>query len=80
MSQIWSFLGADTDLPALNDAIEAELDSNPDADWQRQKAEALAKAIPKGKQGAWRELFTPEDHQLFNQVAAETLQTWGYVG
>ena len=78
VSQLWSFLGADIGLPELNAAIEAELDSNPDADWQRKKAKTIAEALPKGKQGSWQELFTPEDRQIFHQIAAETLKAQGY--
>ena len=32
----------------------------------------------KGKQGAWRELFTSHDRQVFHQAAGKTLAAWGY--
>jgi hypothetical protein len=54
---------------------------NPDADWQQQKAKKIAQpqqGIAKGKQGGWREIFTPQDRHIFHRIAAGTLRTWGY--
>lgn len=78
MSRLWQFLGAETALPTLKEALDEELRRNPDADWQRVKAADLVQAVEKGKQGSWRDLFTPRDRQVFKEVAGKTLIAWGY--
>jgi hypothetical protein len=78
MSSLWSFLGADLSAPGLSQALDAELQQNPDADWQQEKASEIAAALNKGKRGTWRELFTARDRQLFDESAGETLAAWGY--
>jgi len=78
MQRIWAFLGASPAAPGLESALSAELEQNPDADWQQQKAKEIAQPLQKGKQGAWQELFTPRDRRVFQQVAGETLAVWGY--
>ncbi len=78
MRRLWSFLEADTSLPDLQAALETEMNSNPDADWQQQKAGDIAAALQKGKRGTWQELFTPRDRQIFKQVAGQTLTAWNY--
>lgn len=78
ISGVWSFLGADLNIPGLNAAIQEELKENPDAEWQRQKSEEIAGALQKGVQGNWQELLTTDDRRIFNQLAGETLAAWGY--
>jgi len=78
MSRLWEFLGVDTSASGLQDALDAELTSNPDADWQQHKAAEIATSLSKGQRGTWRELFTARDRQIFKQAAGETLITWGY--
>lgn len=78
MSEIWSFLGADMSLPGLQEAVIQEIQQNPDADWQQQKAEEIAQPIQKGKSGGWREMFTSADRKLFLEIAGDTLTKWGY--
>ncbi len=78
MCRLWSFLGADISTPGLQEALTAELEQNPDADWQQQKASEIAGALTKGQRGTWRELFTPRDRQIFKQIAGEALIAWGY--
>lgn len=78
MKRIWDFLGADTSDPALQDIISTELQQNPDADWQQQKAGNIVAPLQKGKQGSWRELFTARDRQIFKSVAGQTLIDWKY--
>ena len=80
MSKIWSFLGVDPEASGLKQALEAELDQNPDADWQQQKAGEIASAIQKGKQGNWQNIFTPRDKQIFSEAAGEVLKAWNYPG
>ncbi|MBN1147673.1 MAG: sulfotransferase [Anaerolineales bacterium] len=78
MQRMWSFLGASPPAPDLESTLTAELDQNPDADWQQQKAKEIAQPLQKGKQGAWQELFSARDRQVFQQIAGETLAAWGY--
>jgi hypothetical protein len=78
MSRLWAFLGVDISASGLKDALDAELASNPDADWQQHKAAEIATSLSKGQRGTWRELFTARDRQIFKQIAGETLVTWGY--
>ena len=78
MRALWAFLGADISIPGLKEALDAELQQNPDADWQQEKASDIASALTKGQRGTWRELFTPRDRQIFEEIAGETLAAWGY--
>ncbi len=78
MTRLWEFLGVDTSLPELPDLLEAELDRNPDRDWQRQKAGDLISPLQKGKSGSWRNLFTARDRSVFAEIAGETLIAWAY--
>jgi hypothetical protein len=78
MQGLWSFLGANVELPHLARALEDELARNPDADWQRQKAGDLIEPLEKGKQGSWRQLFTPRDREIFKSIAGGTLVAWGF--
>jgi hypothetical protein len=55
-----------------------EMTQNPDADWQREKAEGLAQSLVKGRHGSWRDVFTPQDKQIFHQLAGDTLESWNY--
>lgn len=80
MCRLWSFLGVDVSHGGLKDALQGELEQNPDADWQQEKAAEIAGSLTKGKRGTWRELFTARDRQIFKQYAGETLVAWGYEG
>lgn len=76
--RLWGFLGANLELPNLQEALEREFSQNPDAEWQQQKANEIAQPLQKGKSGAWRDMFTPYDRQVFRDIAGNTLQGWGY--
>ncbi len=78
MSRLWVFLGADVTQKGLREALDKELQQNPDADWQRQKAGDLVESLNKGKQGSWRDLFTENDRKVFKAIGGQTLITWGY--
>jgi LPS sulfotransferase NodH len=78
MCRVWDFLGASPAGEDLHQALVAEMALNPDAEWQQQKAQDIAQALQKGKQGTWLELFTARDRQIFRQVADKTLIAWGY--
>ncbi len=78
MQAVWAFLGADPPDEQARQALQAEANQNPDADWQKEKALDIAGALNKGKHGSWRQMFTPRDRDLFEQTAGETLAAWGY--
>ncbi len=78
MVRLWEFLGASVSLPGLRDALEQEMRRNPDADWQKTKASELVRAVEKGRQGSWCNLFTSRDREIFKQIAGQTLVEWGY--
>ena len=78
MQQVWAFLGADPKLEGLAQRLEQELQSNPDADWQKQKAGDLVEPLEKGKGGSWRFLFTLRDRQVFKAIAGKALIDWGF--
>ncbi len=78
MRHIWEFLGADLSAPDLFESLNLELQQNPDADWQNQKAGEIARAFQKGKSGSWQTMFTLRDQQIFSEIAGETLAAWGY--
>jgi len=79
MAQTWKFLGVDPYAPGVKDNLDDELNKNPDADWQREKAGVFAESFTKGKSGSWQEIFTAKDKQVFHQIAGETLSKWGYM-
>jgi hypothetical protein len=81
MGRVWDFLDAIPAEPELLPVLLAEMTQNPDADWQQQKAKEIAQplqGVAKGKPGSWREIFTPQDRQIFHGIAADMLRTWGY--
>lgn len=76
LSTLWKFL--DVKSTGLEEVISAEMTSNPDADWQREKAGDLVSNLEKGKRGSWRDLFTDRDRQSFKKFAGQTLIDWNY--
>ena len=77
MQKLWQFLGVQVD-PALETAVQAELSSNPDEEWQARRNDSIASFLPKGKAGNWRNMFTQHDRQVFKETAGATLNKWGY--
>jgi hypothetical protein len=78
MNKIWKFLDVDIKFPKKKETIKEEMTKNPDADWQRHQERDLVANLQKGKIGAWEDLFTTQDNQLFIEIAGETLKKWGY--
>ncbi len=78
LDRVWTFLGVDSKDKSLTRAIKTELENNPDADWQKQKAGELVEPLEKGKQGSWRIMFTDHDRQIFKELAGQSLIDWGY--
>ena len=78
MSRLWSFLGVDPQAEGLSQALANEMERNPDADWQQQKAGEVAAGIQKGQRGSWQNVFTRRDRQIFQDIAGKILADWGY--
>ncbi len=78
MSKMWRFLGAKRAGVALEQAVTAEMASNPDEEWQTRRNEHIAAFLTKGQTGNWRTLFSAADKALFKQIAGEALIRWGY--
>jgi len=78
MQRVWSVLGVPVEFSGIDAAIAAEMGTNLDADWQKEKASEIVEPLQKGKTGSWRELFTERDKAIFKEVGGETLVTWKY--
>ena len=78
LERLWAFLGAGQATTGLAEVVASELERNPDADWQKQKAGDLVEPLEKGKRGSWRSLFTASDRQAFKELAGGALVDWGY--
>jgi len=78
MTELWRFLGVKKINKALEKAIETEMSSNPDEQWQAKRNEGIASFLPKGQAGNWQRLFTDKDKSAFKDVAGEMLVKWRY--
>ncbi len=78
MLRLWRFLGADPEDDKLHTALQSEMMSNPDAEWQQQKARDIAQPLQKGKRGGWQEILTERDRRVFLEIASDSLSDWGY--
>lgn len=78
MARLWAFLGVDVGRMELASLLESELASNPDRDWQQEKAGELVSPLKKGKSGSWQNMFTARDRKIFREIAGSTLISWDY--
>jgi len=78
MSRLWKFLGVKTINNSLERKIKAEMESNPDEEWQAERNEGIASFLPKGQAGNWQRLFTARDKSIFKEAAGEILVKWKY--
>jgi len=78
MTRLWKFLGVKKIDKALAGNIKAEMESNPDEEWQAQRDEGIASFLPKGQAGNWQRLFTSRDKSIFKEIAGGTLLRWNY--
>ena len=78
MSKLWKFLGVKKIPRSLEKLIKAEMESNPDEEWQAKRNEGIAAFLPKGQAGNWQKLFTARDKSIFKEVAGEMLTHWKY--
>ena len=65
MSKLWKFLGVKKVNRSLEKDIQAEMNSNPDEEWQAQRNGDIASFLPKGQAGNWMRLFTTQDKAIF---------------
>jgi hypothetical protein len=75
--KLWTFLGVPVG-QSLEEAIQDEMSSNPDEEWQTKRNEEIASFLPKGHAGNWQPLFTLYDKAIFKEVAGEMLVKWNY--
>jgi len=78
MTGLWKFLGVKKVEGSLEEKTKAELESNPDEEWQAKRDEEIASFLPKGRAGNWERLFTAKDKSVFKEVAGEMLIKWEY--
>ncbi len=78
ITRLWEFLGVKSIEESLEKKIKAEMESNPDEEWQAKRDEGIASFLPKGHAGNWERLFTAHDKALFKEVAGEMLIKWNY--
>ena len=78
LTRLWEFLGVKKTDRSLEQKIKAEMESNPDEEWQAKRNEGIASFLPKGHAGNWERLFTARDKSLFKEVAGEMLIKWNY--
>jgi len=78
MSKLWKFLGVKKTSKTLEKTIKAEMESNPDEEWQTKRNEGIASFLPKGQAGNWQRLFTENDKSVFKEAAGEMLIKWNY--
>ena len=78
MTRLWKFLGVKKVDKALAGKIKAEMNSNPDEEWQSERNGQIASFLPKGQAGNWQRLYTSRDKAIFKEVAGEMLVKWKY--
>lgn len=78
LRSIWEFLGASPPDEELEGQVLTEIEHNPDEDWQLEKDPSIARHIEKGEVGGWRNIFTPQDRAVFDELAADLLDQLGY--
>ena len=78
LTLLWNFLGVKEIDSSLQGKIKAEMESNPDEEWQAKRNEGIASFLPKGNAGNWKSLFTAKDKSVFKEVAGEMLVKWKY--
>jgi hypothetical protein len=78
LTRLWQFLGVKKIDKSMTMQIKAEMESNPDEEWQAKRNEGIASFLPKGHAGNWSNLFTAKDKSVFKEIAGETLVKWKY--
>jgi hypothetical protein len=78
LKHLWKFLGVEKVDESLENEIKAEMEFNPDEEWQASRNEGIASFLPKGHAGNWERLFTERDKSIFKEIAGDMLVKWKY--
>ena len=78
LTRLWEFLGVKKIDESLTKQIKAEMESNPDEEWQAKRNEGIAAFLPKGHAGNWKRLFTAKNKAVFKEIAEDMLIKWKY--
>ena len=78
LTRLWKFLGVKKINESLAKQIKAEMESNPDEEWQAERNQGIASFLPKGHAGNWSRLFTAKDKSIFKEIAGDMLVKWKY--
>lgn len=78
LTRLWKFLGVKKIDKSLAKQIKAEMESNPDEEWQAERNQGIASFLPKGHAGNWKHLFTAKDKSIFKEIASDMLVKWKY--
>lgn len=78
LERVWRFLGTRGIPRVLARQVRAEMQSNPDEEWQSRRGRELAAFLAKGTSGNWRSLFTERDRDVFKSATGDALQRWSY--
>jgi LPS sulfotransferase NodH len=78
LQPLWMALGASSTQADIRQAIEAEIQVNPDSGRQMKALPPLGLSKRKGGPGIWEEFFTAGDRRLFDAQAGELLIRLGY--
>ncbi len=54
------------------------MEQNPTASWQVETSPDLVGGLKRGIRGGWKQVFTASDQAIFEEVAGEALNEWGY--
>jgi hypothetical protein len=78
MTRLWKFLDVKKIDQSLEKEIKAEMESNPDEEWQAKRDEGIASFLSKGQVGNWERLLTGRDKSVFKEIAGKMLIKWKY--
>jgi hypothetical protein len=54
------------------------MDQNPAAEWHESTGAEFVKHLPRGQAGAWEQVFTRQDREIFSSIADPVMHEWGY--
>ncbi len=77
MKKIWQHFNLSV-AETLKEAVQKEMNANPDQEWQKKRNRSIADFLPKGQAGNWQNIFTARDREIFNEIAGEMLKKWHY--
>jgi hypothetical protein len=78
MHRLWNFLGAGEAGTTIESDVTREMDQNPAAEWHESTGAEFVKHLPRGQAGAWEQVFTRQDREIFSSIADPVMHEWGY--